>query len=58
MDFMTPPMYEVTNIDIWKVKMSMCLKTLGMHIYLATIKKTYFGNGKYITSTLRLMHKP
>ena len=33
---MTPPMYDATYIDIWKVKMPMYLKTLGMHVYLAT----------------------
>ena len=46
MDFMTPPMYDVTNIDIWKVKMSMYLKTIGLHVYLATIKKFYLDNDK------------
>ena len=55
MNFMTPPIYEVTNIDIWKVKMSMCLKTLGMHVYLATIKKTYFGNDKYIEANAQAL---
>ena len=24
------------------------LKALGLHVYLATIKKIYFGNAKYI----------
>ena len=28
--------------------MSMYLKTLGLHVYLATTKKTYSGNDKYI----------
>ena len=48
MDFMAPPMFDVTNIDMWKYKISICLKTLGMHVYLATIKKYYLGNDKYI----------
>ena len=48
MNFMTPPMYDVTNIDIWKVKVFMYLKFLRMHVYLATTKKTYFDNNKYI----------
>ena len=48
MDFMTPPMFEVSNIDVWKLKMSMYLKTLGMHIYLAATKKSYLGNSKHI----------
>jgi len=45
---MTPPMFDVSNIDVWKLKMSMYLKTLGMHIYLATTKKSFLGNDKDI----------
>ena len=48
MDFMTPPMYDTSNIDIWKVKMSMYLKTLGMHVHLVATKKSYLGNSKLI----------
>ena len=54
MDFMTPPMFDVSNIDVWKLKMSMYLKILGMHVYLATTKKFYLGNNKH----MRPMHKP
>jgi len=28
--------------------MSAYLKALGLHVYLVTTKKTYFGNAKYI----------
>jgi len=45
---MTPPMYDTSNIDVWKVKMSMYLKSLGMHVHLAATKKSYLGNDKYI----------
>ena len=48
MDFMTPPMFDVSNIEVWKLKMSMYLKTLGMHVHLATTKKSYLGNNKHI----------
>ena len=48
MNFMTPPMFDIFNIDVWKLKMSMYLKTLGMHVYLATTKKSYHGNIKHI----------
>jgi len=41
-------MFDVSNIDIWKLRMSAYLKALGLHVYLATTKKTYFGNAKYI----------
>ena len=39
-------MFDVSNINVWKIKMSMYLKTLGMHVYLAATKKSYFGNSK------------
>ena len=29
-------------------KMSLYLKSLGLHVYLVTAKKSYFGNNKYI----------
>ena len=48
MDFMTPLMFDVSNIDVWKLKMSMYLKILGMHVYLAATKKSYLGNSKHI----------
>ena len=38
MDFMTPPMFDILNIQIYKAKMSMYLKALGIRVYLATIK--------------------
>ena len=41
---MTPPMFEVSNINVWKIKMSMYLKILGMHVYLAATKKSYLDN--------------
>ena len=45
---MTPPIFDVSNINVWKLKMSMYLKTLGMHVYLATTKKSYLDNDKLI----------
>jgi len=48
MDYLAPPMFDVSNIDVWKLKMSMYLKTLGMHVYLATTKKSYLSNNKHI----------
>jgi len=52
---MTPPMYDVTNIDMWKYKMSIYLKILGMHVYLTTIKKSYFDNDKYIKTNAQAL---
>ena len=48
MDFLAPPMYDVSIIDMWKFKMSAYLNFLGSHVYLATIKKSYLGNDKHI----------
>ena len=55
MDFMTPPMFDVSNINLWKLKMSMHLKTLGMHVYLATTKKSYLDNNKYIVANAQAL---
>ena len=48
MDYMTPPMYDTSNIVVWKARMSMYLKTLGFHVFLAATKKSYLGNSKDI----------
>jgi len=48
MDYLAPTMFDVSNIDIWKRRMSAYVKALGLHVYLATTKKTYFDNAKYI----------
>ena len=54
---MTPPMYDATNIDIWIVKMSIYLKTLWMHVYLVTTKKSYLANDKYIEANAHTLSK-
>ena len=54
MDFMSPPTFDILNIQIWKVKMSLYLKALGIHVYLATTNNAYSVDGK----NLRLMQKP
>ena len=41
-------MYDVSNIDMWKFKMSAYLKALGLHVYLSTTKKSYVGNEMYL----------
>jgi len=48
MDFMTPPSFDPSNIVVWKYRMSMYLKTLGIHVFLAATKKCYLGNGDHI----------
>jgi len=48
MDYLAPPMYDVSNIDMWKFKMSAYLKALRLNVYLATTKKSYVGIDKYL----------
>ena len=48
MDYFDPPMFDASNIDMWKFKVSSYLKALGLHIYLVTTKKSYVDNGKYL----------
>ena len=55
MDHLAPPMFDVSNIDIWKFRMSAYLKTLGLYVYLATTKKTYFDNDKYIEANAQAL---
>ena len=50
---MTPPMFDILNIQTWKVKMSMYLKALGIHVYLATIKNSYCLNGKHLEANTK-----
>ena len=56
MDFLFPLMYDVSNIDLWKFKMSAYLKALGLHVYLATTKKFYLGNDKYLEANTQALH--
>ena len=48
MDYLTPPMLDDSNIDLWNFKMSSYLKTLCLHVCLTTTKKSYLGDDKYI----------
>ena len=40
-------MFDVSKIDIWKVRMSFHLKALGLHVYLAATKESCLGNSKH-----------
>ena len=53
MDFMTPPMFDIFNFQTLKVKMSMYLKALEIHIYFVTIKDSYFINGKHLEANTK-----
>ena len=56
MDFMSPPTFDILNIQTWKVKMSLYLKALGIHAYLATTNNDYCSNSKYIEANAKALH--
>ena len=49
-------MFDILNIQTWKVKMSMYLKALGIHVYFVTIKDSYFINGKNLKANAKALH--
>ena len=49
-------MFDLLNIQTWKVNMSMYLKALGIHIYFATIKDSYFINDKTLEANAKAIH--
>ena len=51
----TPPMFDVSNIVMWKHRMSMYLKTLGLHVFLTATKKSYLGNSKHIEANAQAL---
>jgi len=53
---MTPPTFDILNIQTWKVKMSLYLKGLGIHVYLAATKDSYVSNSKYIEANSKAIH--
>ena len=55
MDFMTPPMYDTSNIVVWKARMSMYLKTLDLHVFLAATKKSYLDKSKHIEANAQAL---
>ena len=55
MDYLVPRMFDVAYIDMWKLRMCMYLKTLGMHVYLAATKKSYLGNSKHIEANTQAL---
>ena len=56
MDFMAPPMFDILNIQTWKVKMSMYLKALGIHVFFVTIKDSYCLNDKHLEANAKAIH--
>jgi len=56
MDFITPPIFDILDFQNWKVKMSMYLKALEIHVCFATIKDSYFINGKHLEANIKVIH--
>jgi len=48
-------MFDVSNIDVWNIKMSMYLKIIGLHVFLAATKKSYLGNIKHIEANAQVI---
>ena len=55
MDYLTPTIFDVSNINMWKLRMSMYLKILSLHVFLAAIKKSYLGNSKHIEANTQAL---
>ena len=56
MDFMSTPIFDILNIHIWKVKMSLYLKALGIHVYLAITNNSYCLNGNNLEANAKAIH--
>ena len=50
-----PPMFDVSKIDIWKIRMSFHLKALGLHVYFTATKKSYLDNSKHIDANAQAL---
>ena len=56
MNFMSPPLFDILNIQTWKVKISMYLKELAIHVYFATIKNSNCLNIKNLEANAKALH--
>ena len=48
----SPPMFDISRLDIWKVMMSCHLKGLGYKVYFAITKESYLSAVSYTHLTL------
>ena len=56
MDFMSPPTFDILNIQTWKVKMSLFLKGLGIRVYCAITKDSYCLNGNNFEANAKALY--
>jgi len=45
---MTPPMFDPSNIHVWKIRMTFYLQTLGHKVYLAITKESFLSDSNHI----------
>ena len=55
MDYLAPPMFDVSNINMWKLRMSIYLKILGLYVFLAATKISYLGNSNHIEANAQAL---
>ena len=48
-------MLDISKIDIWKVRMSWHLKSIGWKVYLTITKKSYLDNDKHIEANAQAL---
>ena len=51
----SPPMFDISRLDIWKVMMSCHLKALGYKVYLAITKESYLSDSKHIEANTQAL---
>ena len=42
------PLFDISKLDLWKVRMSLHLKAIGWKVYLAITKESYLSNNKHL----------
>ena len=50
-----PPMFDISKIDIWKVRMSWHLKAIGWKVYLTITKESYLSNNKHLEANAQAL---
>ena len=56
MDFIASPCLIFLTSKLKKLRCHCTSKPLGIHVYLATIKNSYFVNGKYLEANAKAIH--
>ena len=56
MDFMTPPMFDILNIKLRKLRCSCTSKPQVFMFFFATAKDSYFLNDKHLKTNAKVIH--